>query len=1055
LSDKKIKPGKAGKKRKIIFKLFIFLATIPLIILTVMVIISLLPGEKTGQWLSARISTSTGLTVQLDEVKINPFERVSLKGISAVSPQGDTLITLESLLLRYKFLPLLSRQIVIKQVEIKAPKVYLPFPANSDTSRKNTGKQVAKEQEPQPLPFAFGLWTFNLESFDLEFSLPDNAAFQKIALTGISFLAEKLYIPRGNITTERPFGGKIKLFTSDGTLSLTDSSGTYFRRLDLDLRLEKQMKGKWQTSCRLGIGISENSEIFKVLFSASGNLPDQKIELEQIAVEVAGKDILDISGIICPENDEILIDLRLDSERLYVRETVMNVLGFLPPAFLPAELDTALLRGWIEPMRGRLSGRVDSLIFAVDTHLAVDSIQAGPGGPCLHQIDGNVSVSGLFFQNELSYADLDINLSVARLAAVINDSTEMQVGPFNLDMTAKVDTSMLPVEGKFSFNLDSVLKGRAGAQFSWKLPESQLAKINLSGRIFAQELDLATNPLPMTGVEGKVNFNTDIEISNLAEIKVNSLIQTPGITWVLADRLEKTQPLSLSADMQAAVSNDFSHIFLNSFSVKFESVFEFFLTGIFEQNKMLLTITEFGAFVHNDQIKPLLPESINTKMLDLTFSGQEAVTGNLKVDLSGPEPKVTTGGRFRLIDVSFQDAASQLKLNSIGGVAEWQMAGEEISGNLNLVVNGVELPGVLAGSLDSSAFSLGFQLKDGIIDIIDGDLQVPDLALRGGFRARIDSVNGKGHVSAEGGINFKSDQTVLMPGGLGVQGLMNCRFACNSLDSLNGVLAVSGELAGEKINIALDTTLNINDVRLRLPFKFDFSLPDSRLVESKSYRPISPIAWEDKKDLYRQLMPELGFLKIVNIKVPDYIISDVNMDIRLGNNWLEIPGFETRFLDGNLGGMMRVNFGAGSLQDITYEIQLQAARINSAALLDVAIPVGESTELNAVLSFNGTGVDPNGGIDLQGYFNITKIGPRFASTLLHGMDPEEKDRSIRLTRKLLNMGWKPRLFSFEARHGYIYPSLSLDQPWFSPIRLPEKLEFGRLPIEFFLAPALK
>ena len=102
------------------------------------------------------------------------------------------------------------------------------------------------------------------------------------------------------------------------------------------------------------------------------------------------------------------------------------------------------------------------------------------------------------------------------------------------------------------------------------------------------------------------------------------------------------------------------------------------------------------------------------------------------------------------------------------------------------------------------------------------------------------------------------------------------------------------------------------------------------------------------------------------------------------------------------------------------------------------------------MAFQGRGLDPTQGINVEGFFHITKIGPNFASTLLQGMDPKGADRSIRMTRRFLNSGWKPRLFSFELRHGYVYPSLILAQPWFSPVRLPERLEYGRLPLEFFL-----
>jgi hypothetical protein len=174
------------------------------------------------------------------------------------------------------------------------------------------------------------------------------------------------------------------------------------------------------------------------------------------------------------------------------------------------------------------------------------------------------------------------------------------------------------------------------------------------------------------------------------------------------------------------------------------------------------------------------------------------------------------------------------------------------------------------------------------------------------------------------------------------------------------------------------------------------------------------------------------------------------LDVDIGHGYVEVPWFQVALFDGNLGGNLWVYLSKGRSKDIAYSIRAQASQIHSAALGAIPAAEKEDTELDATLSFNGKGIDLAQGIDIEGFFHITEIGPKFASTLLKNMDPKGTDRSIRLTRRLLDAGWKPKLFSFELRHGYVYPSLSLSQPWFSPIRLPERIEYGRLPLAFFL-----
>jgi hypothetical protein len=181
----------------------------------------------------------------------------------------------------------------------------------------------------------------------------------------------------------------------------------------------------------------------------------------------------------------------------------------------------------------------------------------------------------------------------------------------------------------------------------------------------------------------------------------------------------------------------------------------------------------------------------------------------------------------------------------------------------------------------------------------------------------------------------------------------------------------------------------------------------------------------------------------------------VDIDVDASEGILQIPWFAIRLFEGNIGGALRVDPGSGRLDDIRYKIRAQASRINAAALIQDRQRMEEETEINATLQFEGRGADPKGNIDLEGSFNITGMGPKFASTVLKALDPKGSDRSIRLTRRLLDAGWKPRLLAFELRHGYVYPSLALSQPWFSPVRIPGILEYGRLPLEFFLQYSMK
>ncbi len=286
--------------------------------------------------------------------------------------------------------------------------------------------------------------------------------------------------------------------------------------------------------------------------------------------------------------------------------------------------------------------------------------------------------------------------------------------------------------------------------------------------------------------------------------------------------------------------------------------------------------------------------------------------------------------------------------------------------------------------------------------------------------------------------------------GMSLWGSLVCRVDGRTLDPEKQWVRVKGEVQIDSLALSKEGQFGLTGVRGWVPFQFDADPLQRKLLPDLAFRSLNWIVYENQRAVHRHLSPVVGNLRIREMEMVGYRMHDFVMDLDVRRGVVHIPWFRVDVLDGNFGGSLLLNPGSGARSDISYEIRAQASRINSAALVDVRIGDEEETELNTTLAFRGRGIDIAQGIDLEGVFHITKIGPKFASTLLQGMDPQGSDRSIRLTRRLLNTGWKPKLFSFELRHGYVYPSLALSQPWFSPIRIPEELEYGRLPLEFFL-----
>ena len=272
----------------------------------------------------------------------------------------------------------------------------------------------------------------------------------------------------------------------------------------------------------------------------------------------------------------------------------------------------------------------------------------------------------------------------------------------------------------------------------------------------------------------------------------------------------------------------------------------------------------------------------------------------------------------------------------------------------------------------------------------------------------------------------------------------------STLDADNQWFRLEGNMAIESLDIEGKSEFSVNGISGNIPFQLDLDQKERKLLVDRGYRPLSWIEYENQRSVGPPFSRAFENFKIKKINADQYTVSNIICDIDIRKGFIQIPWFNVQLFDGSVGGSIQVQLGSGMKEDISYKLQAHASRINSAALGDFGLDKQEETELNAAMAFEGRGIQFQKEINLDGYFHITQIGPRFASILLRGMDPEGSDRSIRMTRYLLDRGWKPKLFSFELRHGYVYPSLMLSQPWFSPIRIPGRLEYGRLPLVFFL-----
>jgi hypothetical protein len=398
--------------------------------------------------------------------------------------------------------------------------------------------------------------------------------------------------------------------------------------------------------------------------------------------------------------------------------------------------------------------------------------------------------------------------------------------------------------------------------------------------------------------------------------------------------------------------------------------------------------------------------------------------------------------------------AHPLQLLRIEGIqGEFDISGDmvQLGGTGDITIGNIWLESVRSDPLGESRarFEWKMFLPDSFA-LENGMIEVKSMAVDGQFSMGMGQMTQVPRLLASADVVFHPQDSLELVPGIVALGRASCHIQGNTLNPEKQWVRFSGSLNIDSLDVIGTGLFTMKGMSGRMPFQMDIDQLGMRLLPDSTYSPSPWVEYEYQQAVFRNLSQELGRMEIENIEVMGYHMSDLRMDTHVGKGYVQIPWFNVNLLGGNVGGSMLINLAKEDINDISYEIRAQASRINSAALADIQVEDEEETELNAALAFQGRGIDITQGIDLEGFFHITKIGSNFASTLLQGMDPKGTDRSIRMTRRFLNSGWKPILFSFELRHGYVYPSLVLSQPWFSPIRIPERLEYGRLPLEFFL-----
>ena len=1071
-SESMMKKRKKGVSRaswkKWLLKLFLWIViALAGLSLSGVVLLLVFPEEKAGSFVSKKLSDALGRPVRVESVSINPFGRIDVRGVRVGFTEEEGIergafFSLDRLGIQFKWLPLLKKRLDISGVLIDGPRLHLVSlhkDGSAAAKEKMRAAEVDSGSPPKRLPLAFGLFHLTLNDFRFTMTIPDSSGETFLALDGVHLDASNLSLPRDY--TEAPEGlrGRVRLFMQRGSI-LLKKNGTGIQAA-ADLNLE----GRWEKEKRWSLGMdfsvtpmeAEAGSEVRLSLQADGEGYGDQIHIGGMELCIGKMKMATLSGEVEHLGRGMSFDLSLGGDAM-VLEDLKHELGRLLPARWMKPIEGMDVEGSLLLMEGKVSGSLDRFTFRCRSALHDVKVAYPSGGIHVGGSKGVLCAEGEWRGQSIEAGKIVCDMDAESVEYRMNDSVSFSLKDVFIAVNSEMNRNFLPVRGSLHGGSGKLFGGSLGFDFNWTLdsrPAVGIAGIQINGRLHGDSLRAEAMPNVPQGTTGMLNVTADVvsDASDGVEVSVSAV--SPGISYIVDTQTETTPGLELTSTMALNMDSELREWRVDSGTVQLNDLVFGKLSGSFDAAEKSFRIRFSEGEVRNERLFHFFPSKLQKQLETMRFFGKEAVAVEIDGRRIGDSLSVRMDGNLQFMGVRIEDPVHFLRLEDIAGGTRFRGNPRFLEGEAEVTVGRLFLERMRQKPFAGSVIRFDWRMQDrDSLWTENGTMDMKSMGVKGDIFFGMGQMKKSPTMTADFNAVFQSEDSVEMTEGMSVSGRMTCGVHGEMIDAEKRWLRVTGDLEFDSLNVVKSGLFALTEMQGRVPFQFDVDAVNKVLLPPPDYVIHPWMRVENQRTVYRNLFPRMGALRVGRIDVAGYQMQELVLDALVEQGTVQIPLYNVRVLGGNVGGSMVFHLRTGQKKDIAYEIRAQAARINSAALMGESRGREEETELNATLVLKGRGIDIEQGIDLDGYFHITKMGPDFASTLLRGMDPQGSDRSIRMTRRLLNMGWKPKLFSFELRHGYVYPALSLSQPWFSPIRIPGELEYGRLPLAFFLKPRL-
>lgn len=980
-------------------------------------------------------SKAVGWPMECKRVYFRPFGIFEFRGVN-VSFQPDSacppvsFLQIDRLQIQARIWPLLFRKISVASIEIENPRVsWTP-----DLSQKIRSASSRKPmRKPKARFFAFSLDTLALRNFTLRIEFPSEKAFRKVEWNGLC-----LRLSRFSFTPQTDVRGVISLFTKESTLRLDSKWGRkeFFPTLALDFFSHKQGKWKMAFEHALLAPSERKKRIMALRFNAHGEKAFGQGTLDSAEFFVGSQRALRASGRFVFQAP--LVEFQMHSFPVALGSLISALVEILPDSiFKSIQWD-----GEIRLCSGSIQRKENQ--FSLDLHSQWKGVTLQ--GLALLQVKGFEGEIDILKNPGQGPVRLTGNIVVPSMAFATLPEIKNTKFTWALDL----ENGFSSHSGKISGTVENFGEGKGQIKATWNAQDfTQTKNLNGQARLDISGIELATLSPRTKSIAGKVHGHAEFQIQGGRKGKCAISFSLPKLVFLSKEKQDSLPPLDFRASLKCIAKENFVKWIVEDSKFWIGKGISGRVNGeIFPQKRVALFRLEQGL-LDNPFLVSHLPFSFLESFEGIQAFGKETLEMELHVKPKGME----IDGHFSIENGGLELPSQGIRFQEIQGVMDFRGNEKQLTGNGTLILGNALFPHIRPDPFlkNQCKFAWKWIFPDRF-EISQAQIALPSMAMEGRLEGKVEHISTLPIFSAQMAFRFSSFDTIHVTPSFSLLGNLEAKTEIHPMNLEKGYLQFQGQVVVDSLHVNIAPFLEIQNIFGKIPFSFNFDpIPKKWISPSVSLKyPLR--TYPVQKSWFTSFSPNLSTLTIEKIKWKDYSLDHIQMDMDFSQNILDIPRFRLELLGGNVAGAVRL----GMREKVPlWDIQADFGQINSATLVHGLKP-GEETELNASMHFQGQGFNPQTDFDVNGALHITQIGSAFTSTLLEALDPKGADRNIRLTRRLLSMGSKPKRFSFEIRHGYVYPWLELDQPWYSPLPIPEKIQYGRLPLAFFLrAPGLR